>query len=797
MNIANITKLAIGQWQNILPRLGIDIAVNKHCPCPACGGTDRFRFDDRDGRGTYICNQCGAGDGLDLIKKVNHCSTIEAAQMVADTMGYSEPAKKEYFSLGKDTFRTNTRVRGKEENNNQSISDKVKYLYQKGTPKITPYLQNKGLLIELVSLNGDKIIVPIMAIDGVITGAQFIESNGHKQLMKGTNKKGAFMVASPRAEDISLQLEQADKIIICEGLATGLSLSLFTTDIPVVCAVDAGNLIHVAKAIRGKYPDIKIMIAGDNDIGNETNVGKESAIKSALAVNGYYSLPDTDVKSDWDDYRQKYGIEASRKAFYDGLIKPQAPEQETASIKRSGGNNMDLTQMAASQRGELLANQFNAVAVDMETQLAYIYNGSIWEPRTDEQLFRDMVKIYIDNNTYYSPHGIKNAVEAMRLSAEPMGIQSLNLIAFTNGVYDIHNQIFSPHTPEHWVKQHNNIEFTEPVKGGSLKANAPNYYNWLLFVANDDEDKIRRLKAGLYMVLTNRYDWQLFLEFTGVGGTGKGTYAHLARLLAGEQNAVSSDMKALDTARGRAPLDGKTLVLLPDQQKYQGEGAGIKMITGGDLVEIDQKHIKSYSVVLRCVIIATNNDPMIFTERQGGISRRRVIFHFDRKIPDDKKRVDFHETFRPELPVIIRDLFNCFPDSEQAKRALLEQRQSNEALLIRVETDPLMSFASTLSFHKRPDKMYFGGGNNSFMARREKEFLYHAFLAFCDYYRCKPVSVGALAKGIKNMAGELGQEYLTRKINGRTQTNVTIDKEKEEYLPTVKTIDNIPPDKSS
>jgi phage/plasmid primase-like uncharacterized protein len=47
------------------------------------GGTDRFRFDD-NGRGSFIC---GAGDGLDLIKKVNNCDTTEAAQLAADVLG--------------------------------------------------------------------------------------------------------------------------------------------------------------------------------------------------------------------------------------------------------------------------------------------------------------------------------------------------------------------------------------------------------------------------------------------------------------------------------------------------------------------------------------------------------------------------------------------------------------------------------------------------------------------------------------------------------------------------------------
>ncbi|WP_200747439.1 hypothetical protein, partial [Escherichia coli] len=45
--------------------------------------------------------------------------------------------------------------------------------------------------------------------------------------------------------------------------------------------------------------------------------------------------------------------------------------------------------------------------------------------------------------------------------------------------------------------------------------------------------------AALFMVLANRYDWQLFLEVTGPGGSGKSILAEIATMLAGEDNATS------------------------------------------------------------------------------------------------------------------------------------------------------------------------------------------------------------------------------------------------------------------
>src|SRR3954449_13062481 len=71
--IVGTVERARGRWREILPQLGVDtrFLVNKHGPCPLCGGRDRYRFDDRDGTGSYYCNQCGAGVGVILIRKLH------------------------------------------------------------------------------------------------------------------------------------------------------------------------------------------------------------------------------------------------------------------------------------------------------------------------------------------------------------------------------------------------------------------------------------------------------------------------------------------------------------------------------------------------------------------------------------------------------------------------------------------------------------------------------------------------------------------------------------------------------
>lgn len=285
------------------------------------------------------------------------------------------------------------------------------------------------------------------------------------------------------------------------------------------------------------------------------------------------------------------------------------------------------------------------------------------------------------------------------------------------------------------------------------------------------------------MVLANRHDWQLFIEVTGEGGSGKSVFTAIASMLAGTPNTASGNMRSLDEARGRAQIVGKSLIILPDQPKYTGEGTGIKAITGGDPVETDGKYEKQYTTILRAVILATNNEPMIFTERNGGIARRRVIFPFDNLVSEKDKDQQLTDKIAKELPVIIRRLLSTFSDPETAHRLLTEQRDSVEALAIKRGTDPVIDLCAALYFMSEPKGMMMGGGTWSGQPE-SKVYLYHCYLAFMDYHNLgKPLSVEKFSRAVRQAAKEYRAVYLTRKINGRTQTNVNLNEQADEFLP--------------
>jgi putative DNA primase/helicase len=99
--MGSILEQAAGQWPRLLAELGglsAEQLTDRHQPCPACGGTDRYRWDRDDGPGGAYCNQCGGKDhqggamsGVDLLMRVRSWSLQDACAAVERHLGIAAP----------------------------------------------------------------------------------------------------------------------------------------------------------------------------------------------------------------------------------------------------------------------------------------------------------------------------------------------------------------------------------------------------------------------------------------------------------------------------------------------------------------------------------------------------------------------------------------------------------------------------------------------------------------------------------------------------------------------------------
>ena len=515
----------------------------------------------------------------------------------------------------------------------------------------------------------------------------------------------------------------------------------------------------------------RVYIAGDIEPILINAIGEKLARAGVQDAKLYKGIPDRQPE-DWHDYLERIRTDSV-------VVDLPVTKREPAHI----GVVPALNQMGASQRGEVLLAHYDCdLAIHADSDTVHHYNGVVWNPLPDKELQREMAQIYIDAEVAYSQNAVKSAVETMKLSLPVMGVTERNLIGFSNGVFDTRTGQFRQHSKTDWLLIASELPFSPPAEGETLASHAPNFWKWLRRSVASNDRKTERVLAALFMVLANRYDWQLFLEVTGPGGSGKSVMAEVCTMLAGKANTVSASMKALEDARDRALVVGYSLIIMPDMTRYAGDGAGIKAITGGDKVSIDPKHKAPYSTRIPAVVLAVNNNAMTFSDRSGGISRRRVIFNFSEVVPENERDSMLAEKIEGELAVVIRHLLTRFADQDEARHLLYEQQKSEEALAIKREGDSLVDFCGYLMASVVCDGMFIG--NAEIVPFSPRKYLYHAYLAYMRANGLnRPVSLMRFGTDMPGAMAEYGKEYQKRKTKHGIRSNVTLHDDSDDWMP--------------
>ncbi|ELL3053560.1 toprim domain-containing protein, partial [Salmonella enterica] len=565
MNVTETVKQACGHWPNILPALGVKVIKNRHQSCPVCGGSDRFRFDDKEGRGTWFCNQCGAGDGLKLVEKVFGVTPSEAAGKVNAVTGNLPPVAPEMIAAAEaetDADRKAAAALAVRLMEKTRPATGNTYLTRKGFPALQCLTLTALHKTGGVTFRAGDVVVPLYDDAGALVNVQLINADGLKRTLKGGAVKGTCHI-------IGGQKQAGKRLWIAEGYATALTVHHLTGE-TVMVALSSVNLLSLASLARQKYPACQIVLAADRDLNGD---GQTKAEAAAGACEGVVALPP--LFGDWNDAFMQKGEEATRKAIYDAIRPPADSPFTTMS-------EAEFTAMSTSEKAMRVHEHYGeALAVDANGQLLSRYEAGIWKIIPPSDFARDVAGLFQRLRAPFSSGKIASVVETLKLIIPQQDAPARRLIGFRNGVLDTATGTFSPHHKSHWLRTLCDVDFTPPVEGETLETHAPYFWSWLDRAAGSKPEKRDVILAALFMVLANRYDWQLFLEVTGPGGSGKSILAEIATMLAGEDNATSATIETLESPRERAALIGFSLIRLPDQEKWSGDGAGLKAITGG------------------------------------------------------------------------------------------------------------------------------------------------------------------------------------------------------------------------
>jgi len=297
MNLDTVER-ARGRWREILPQLGIEtrFLTNRHGPCPICGGRDRYRFDDRDGTGSFYCNQCGPGAGILLVRRLHGWDHRTACEAVDRIIGNGKPRTVQPATPKCSDRNAAAIERILREAQHPDVVDA--YLARRGLRVISealkghwrcPYFSDEGSLVGTYP----AVIAPIHDAAGKLQSVQRIYSGdlgGHprKKIMPPveTISGGAVRLHEP-----------TDELGVAEGIENALAaFQIF--GIPTWAALFAENLkrFEPPSGISGLH------IYADHD---SNYVGQEAAfcLAKRLASRGFpveVHIPN-EVDTDWLD----------------------------------------------------------------------------------------------------------------------------------------------------------------------------------------------------------------------------------------------------------------------------------------------------------------------------------------------------------------------------------------------------------------------------------------------------------------------------------------------------------------
>lgn len=297
------TDEAVGRWPGILTALGIDQKhlQNRHGPCPACGGSDRFRFDDKEGRGTWFCSHCGSGDGFKLLQILKGWSFRDAAKEVDTILGTvpAGPIAAERTEASKVRALLRVWSEGRAVENGDPV---WKYLSRRTGIDVVPTSIRFHPSLRYTDENGKEaghfpaMLARLTYPDGAGASIHrtYLTEAGEKAPVSQPKK---IMPGKPLNRAAVRLSEVSSYLGIAEGIETALAASI-RFRAPVWAATTAGLLADWVPPAGVE----RVLIAGDND-GSFT--GQEAAYSLARRLNrdGYQvevRIPEQ-VGRDWAD----------------------------------------------------------------------------------------------------------------------------------------------------------------------------------------------------------------------------------------------------------------------------------------------------------------------------------------------------------------------------------------------------------------------------------------------------------------------------------------------------------------
>lgn len=346
------------------------------------------------------------------------------------------------------------------------------------------------------------------------------------------------------------------------------------------------------------------------------------------------------------DFGIQYGV--SRKNSEDTQKIEKVIKSDTARNTRADKGLPSLYQCAeALKERTYLINYSDSL---------YYYNGKCYDIIEKSDTVIRLYRQKVDNRLggERSLNVIKNLHSFLKTDsniAVKEFKENRRVAVLDNGIYDVEKQILRPHTPKEIVFSYINANYVEK---GTCK-----YFNIFLDDITEGNEVLKeRIWMFLGYVFMQTTEAKVFFLMGEAPDSGKSLLGKFIQSVYPDKYVSNIALTDFNKEFSVAPIVGSAVNLsldLPASRLNSLAVSKIKMLTGGDTININQKYEPVFSYKNRAKLIFATNFSISLSENDDAFWNRMVYLPFNRTIPKSKQNKKLFDLISREKDVIVSE----------------------------------------------------------------------------------------------------------------------------------------------
>ena len=277
-------------------------------------------------------------------------------------------------------------------------------------------------------------------------------------------------------------------------------------------------------------------------------------------------------------------------------------------------------------------------------------------------------------------NNVINAARSKLMKKTWKEASSLEYTPFQNGVLNLKTFELEPHKPEFYFRWQLAYDY-------NVLSTCEVFQAWLVESMKGDNAKVELIRAYTKAIVTGQKKLQRYMEFIGVGGSGKTTLINVIAALVGMDNCCFTDLIRIETDKFEAAnYVDKRLIIVTDSDHYVGSVTKLKAIVGGDLAKSERKFKDAVSAKSIGMLLVAANEAIKSNDYTSGLGRRRISVPFLNLVRTDKRRqlmdIDGDGSVSGEFAPLLAGIYNwaiSMPD-ETVKNLIVNTETSVPSL---------------------------------------------------------------------------------------------------------------------